>query len=622
MKLNSWRIFSFIVWVIAVITLSAPASESSETFVISANLTGDATYLSGNGDGTFSSQESLPLASQNGIDGNSYGNGIGDFNNDGELDYIMGIGVDFGEIYVFEKLGPGNQFGSPVPVATWTDGFLPMDMAVADFDEDGNLDFVMSYLYSTNCGLYLGDGNFGFTGQGSDPDTDPILLIDTAEPFSAGADAADFDGDGHADFIIAPYSSGQFYVNLGNGDGTFQTTTFNVNAGAGYYGAAVADFNNDGSVDLAASHTGFIDIYFGNGNGEFGIENENSTFDFNYRVTNDLFNLSSIDNYDFNNDGNQDLIAANIGSSGDGVAVYLGNGDGSFTYLDTYWGGSPGPHYAISAPPVEANKEPVAVVSPVYLEAFVGEEISVDGSQSYDEDGEIVSFEWDFGDGDAPTAATLQTLPLTSDTDGDADEVSPSHIYYEAGNYTLKLTVTDNKGATASVLAEVHVSEIPVVEVNVSFYPNKLNLKSKDRWIWATIRPPSGYDARKIDDASVCIVFENASPIFARADYGHGFLARIRKGLCRKKGALTVKFDRQAVIAAIGNRAGKFPLKVVGEIFSADGWSKIEGSENIRTIVKKKKMAYLYKLRKQKIRKIMKHVKKQRRSYSWKHYWH
>jgi hypothetical protein len=612
MKLSSWKIFSFIVGVIAVITLSASASESSEIFVVSATLTGDATYFSGNGDGTFSTQESLPLASENGISGNSYGNGIGDFDNDGDLDYIMGTGIDAGEIYVFEKLGPGNQFGPPVPVASWTDGFFPMDMAVADFDEDGNLDFVMSYLYSNNCAIYLGDGKFGFVGPEPDDDTDPLLLANAAEFFSAGADAADFNNDGHADFIIAPYSTnGKFHVHLGNGDGTFQSDTFDSHAGAAYYGTASADFDNDGSIDIAASYAGYIDIYLGNNDG---------TFKFDYRMVDDALTLSSIDNYDFNNDGNQDLIAANIGSDGDGVAVYLGNGDGSFAYLDTFSGGSPGQHYAISAPPAEANKEPVAVVSPVYLEAFVGDEIVVDGSQSYDEDGEIVSFDWDFGD--AQTAAMLQTLTLTSDTDGDTDDVSPTHIYYEAGNYTIQLTVTDNKGATASVLAEVHVSEMPVLEVNVGFYPSILNLKSKDKWIWATLRPPAGNDARKIDDASVCIVFENAPPIYARQDYGHGFFAKIRKSLFRKKSALTVKFDRQAVINNFGNISGNKTLNVEGMMLGEESGIKIAGSGTIRTIVMKKKKSHFCKLRKPQTKRIMNHLAKKRGSYIRKQYWH
>ncbi len=54
-------------------------------------------------------------------------------------------------------------------------------------------------------------------------------------------------------------------------------------------------------------------------------------------------------------------------------------------------------------------------------------------SNSYDNDGTITSYLWEFGDGKSSTAA------------------NPSHVYHEAGNYTVKLTVTDNYGATSYV---------------------------------------------------------------------------------------------------------------------------------------------------------------------------
>ncbi|MFQ6116983.1 MAG: PKD domain-containing protein [Candidatus Bipolaricaulia bacterium] len=56
--------------------------------------------------------------------------------------------------------------------------------------------------------------------------------------------------------------------------------------------------------------------------------------------------------------------------------------------------------------------------------------VRFDGSRSRDEDGEIVKFFWDFGDGAI------------------SEEESPSHTYSAPGEYVVTLTVTDDRGAT------------------------------------------------------------------------------------------------------------------------------------------------------------------------------
>lgn len=61
--------------------------------------------------------------------------------------------------------------------------------------------------------------------------------------------------------------------------------------------------------------------------------------------------------------------------------------------------------------------------------------------RSVDPDGVIESFTWDFGDGATGSGA------------------SPSHTYSEAGTYTVRLTVTDDAGATAETSASVTVED-------------------------------------------------------------------------------------------------------------------------------------------------------------------
>ena len=70
----------------------------------------------------------------------------------------------------------------------------------------------------------------------------------------------------------------------------------------------------------------------------------------------------------------------------------------------------------------------------------VNEEITFDASSSYDPDGEIVSYNWNFGDGNS--------------TEGEV----VTYAYSKAGNYTVTLRVTDNDGlqdATSEVVEVV-----------------------------------------------------------------------------------------------------------------------------------------------------------------------
>ncbi len=86
------------------------------------------------------------------------------------------------------------------------------------------------------------------------------------------------------------------------------------------------------------------------------------------------------------------------------------------------------------------NDAPTAVIA-----APLCDELSCDfdGSASFDGDGTIESFAWDFGDGTTATGATA------------------SHTYASEGTYTVTLTVTDDDGATGTSTVEVTVTETP-----------------------------------------------------------------------------------------------------------------------------------------------------------------
>ena len=84
---------------------------------------------------------------------------------------------------------------------------------------------------------------------------------------------------------------------------------------------------------------------------------------------------------------------------------------------------------------IKTNQAPTAA----FTSTVTGLTAKVDGSGSTDADGTVASYAWDFGDGSTGTGATA------------------TRVYAAAGTYQVKLTVTDNGGATDSVTKAVVV---------------------------------------------------------------------------------------------------------------------------------------------------------------------
>jgi len=592
-------VIAFLVCAMAVGTPAAFAADGSEVYVAAATQKGQAAYMVLNPDGTFSDPVAMLLPYPLLTSGDSYGNGIGDFDNDGDLDYITARGMlvrpDFkfySNIYIFEKLDSLDQFAQFAYVekeddepggSAWTIDGLPGDMAVADFNGDGNLDFVLKQYRTLDCGLFLGNGHLGFDYQ--------LLSDTTTYDRSIGVDAADFNNDGKADFVIAPNDSAEpIYVYLGNGDGTFERKTSDWVSSLKAYGIAAGDFvGRDGIVDLAVSAMGWLEIYEGDGEGNFSLSSSTDAFP---------MNDSPLDNIDFDGDGDQDLVVANFGDDSAGVAVLeLIDDQGNFRHSGTYLGDVSGSRKAVTALPYLSNKEPVAILTPETISVKVGEAVEWDASESFDEDGTIVSYEWDYGDG-VVSPLGINTLAKSS-TDGNSGGAQSSYVYSDSGTYFVTLTVTDDQGATDTVQAEVDVEAL--LSVSVYFSPSKLNLQSRQKWLAATLIMPSGYDARMIDPDSLYIVLKGKAEFQAHPVYRHGFFSRHDRKRSRGLRKLTVKFDRQALIEELDGATGETLLNVTGLISSnVSEEAYFSGAGTIKVYEKERKInsyrMYLMKL--------------------------
>jgi PKD repeat protein len=88
----------------------------------------------------------------------------------------------------------------------------------------------------------------------------------------------------------------------------------------------------------------------------------------------------------------------------------------------------------------EQNKRPLADFSFSPESPGAGGEVTFT-DESRDDDGEIASWKWDFGDGSA------------------SEVQSPVHTYSEAGGYSVTLIVTDDRGGMGSAIKELSVKE-------------------------------------------------------------------------------------------------------------------------------------------------------------------
>ena len=95
---------------------------------------------------------------------------------------------------------------------------------------------------------------------------------------------------------------------------------------------------------------------------------------------------------------------------------------------------------SVNVTTTNTNKAPVAIISSVGA-IFVNTTKTFSAAESYDSNGSIISYAWDFGDG------------------GKGSGVTASHTYTSAGNYTVTLTVTDNDNASKSTTVSVKVNE-------------------------------------------------------------------------------------------------------------------------------------------------------------------
>ncbi len=269
----------------------------------------------GNGNGTFSGSSSSYATPT--LTKSLTALALGDFNGDGILDLIVAgttNNAGAGAVNILQGNGNGNGNGA---FANVTPGGIavgngPSAVVTGDFNGDGNLDFAVANLTDNTISVMKGGTTF---------------TAATGSPFSTGAGSnpaaiaiADFNRDGQPDLAVVESNKNRVDIFKGNGDATFTLLTPATATGTQPVSIVAGDFNADGKVDFAVTNQSgnSTTIMLGTGTGTVFTAANGSPFATDSHTT---FSPVAIAAADFNGDGSADLAVVN--SSRDNVGILL-----------------------------------------------------------------------------------------------------------------------------------------------------------------------------------------------------------------------------------------------------------------------------------------------------------
>lgn len=249
-----------------------------------------------------------------------FGVAAGDWNGDGKKDLAVTY-LEKAELGLFLN-GGERRFEHTASVPT---GAVPRGIAAGDVDGDGTVDFAVASASSNDVTLILGDGKGGYSKTAS--------LMTGISPFEPAF--ADFDGDGHLDLVSVNETNpgveikGQVNVLFGgegpglrlHTGGDVFSEIVKLEAGVHPADLAVGDFDGKNGPDFAVVNwlSASVSVFLHAGGRKFSSPSE-------IKVPGNL--TYSIFAADFDRNGTLDLATTAV--EGHAVHTFAGDGQGGF----------------------------------------------------------------------------------------------------------------------------------------------------------------------------------------------------------------------------------------------------------------------------------------------------
>ncbi|MBP6039334.1 MAG: VCBS repeat-containing protein [Flavobacterium sp.] len=248
----------------------------------------------------------------------------GDYNEDGYNDLVLGNGSG-------ATIITSNNTGSIYTAFVPGQNIFSQRTNFSDLNNDGNLDIFVCHDIAPSC-YYLNNGNGNLTFYQSTITPGSMSIATTTGNYATLF--TDFDNDGDSDVFVSKCSGPPCELYRYDGNNTYT----NISASAGInvtpiqtWSSAIADFDNDGDMDIIITASASLHKYFRN-----NLDTTNTTEEGFTNITAgsgwDTNTATNIDNiaYDFDNNGFVDVLG------GGGKIMF---NQGNSTFLPTTYAG-------------------------------------------------------------------------------------------------------------------------------------------------------------------------------------------------------------------------------------------------------------------------------------------